>query len=547
MPLKSTNRMQAWWALTKPYPGNAARFKYVVSASVVVSWLCIASLGGPPVQAGAGQSPPKYQGTRECIRCHKAPTEDDVRDGLTKYFDLTEFATWSEKDSHSLAYQVLKNERSRRMGQLLGIKPESDASCVSCHAVNVDASQCAGGDLLKVQEKGVSCEVCHGAASNWIDDHWHPDRWRNLLTRQEKTGKGLVDLRDAVTRAKVCLSCHVGDAQEGKVVTHDMFAAGHPPVSGFEIETFLRAMPKHWKPFSAQPPEIQKQYADERDPEERHPEGAEAMVDTRMMFLGGLAAMKEYARLIGANAQARLRWQADTAAGKTVPSGSSATELAFYDCQACHHELTVDSWRQKRGYPGRPGRPALRAWPIALGRLAATACGEHRGPLLDSLEKFYEAVDKQPFGAPKELAATAAQLVERTDEAIRYLKTQRFGADQGFAILKAICAEGASELPDFETARQLGWTALVACDELPKKLHSKEIEEVLGSIKTELSLSIPSREEEMVHGGAAGPDDCVCVAKLSVPQTLAASAKYDPTEFQKHCGRLAELLQPVQK
>ena len=35
---------------------------------------------------------------------------------------------------------------------------------------------------------------------------------------------------------------------------------------------------------------------------------------------------------------------------------------------------------------------------------------------------------------------------------------------------------------------------------------------------------------------------CVCVANKSVPQTLAAAAKYDPLEFQKHCRKLAELL-----
>ena len=87
------------------------------------------------------------------------------------------------------------------------------------------------------------------------------------------------------------------------------------------------------------------------------------------------------------------------------------------------------------------------------------ACGEHRAPLLEALQKFYQAIDKQPFGAPKELVAAAGQLTEKTDEAIRFLKTQRFDVDKGLAILKAICAAGSTELPDFETARQLGWTS----------------------------------------------------------------------------------------
>ena len=154
-----------------------------------------------------------------------------------------------KKDKHSLAYKVLKNSRSRKMGQLLGIKPgkRTRVASVATPSTSMPASA-RKATRSSVQEKGVSCEACHGPASNWIDDHWHPNKWRTALTRQEKTARGLVDLRDAVTRAEVCLSCHVGNAKEGKVVTHEMFAAGHPPLSGFEIETFRRAMPKHWKP-----------------------------------------------------------------------------------------------------------------------------------------------------------------------------------------------------------------------------------------------------------------------------------------------------------
>jgi hypothetical protein len=505
-----------------------------------------ASSGEPPVQAA--QAPSKYQGERDCIRCHTAPTDDDVADGITRFFDLTEYATWAEKDKHALAYRVLTNSRSRQMGRLLGIRPETDASCLSCHAVNCDAGQCAEGDAPKVQAKGVSCEACHGPASRWVDDHWHPNKWRKALTRDQKTAQGLVDLRDAVTRAELCLSCHLGNVQQGKVVTHEMFAAGHPPVSGFEVETFLHAMPRHWRPASDQPPEIRKQYADQQDFDK-----PEAMYCTRMLTIGGLVALRNYAGLVGDNARRRLRSQGDVLAAKPAAPAAASIELAFYDCQACHHELTVDSWRQKRGYSGRPGRPAVRSWPIGLGKLAAAACGERRSALLESLQKFYQAVDKQPFGVAQDLVAAADQLKETTGEAIRFVKTQRFSEEQGIGVLKAICAAGSAELPDFETARQLGWTSLVVYDELPQKLHKKQIDEVLETIKTELSLTIPSRAEEMPQkiprkpDGAAGDGECVCVANKSVPQSLAAAARYDPLEFQGHCKKLAELLGAAQK
>jgi hypothetical protein len=526
-----------------------------LSAFGVAIWFCSASWGEPTVQAAApadaavaGHGSAKYQGARECARCHTAPTADDVADGITRYFDLTECATWAKKDKHSLAYRVLKNARSRQMGQLLGIKPEKDASCLSCHAVNVDAGQAVEVTVLNVQEKGVSCEACHGPASNWVDDHWHPNKWRNKLTREQKTAKGLVDLRDVVTRAEVCLSCHVGNAQQGKVVTHEMFAAGHPPISGFEIETFARAMPPHWKPASDQPLEIRKQYSDQRDPDQ-----VEAMSSTRMLIIGGLVALRNYAGLMGDNARLRLRLQADASAVKAAASASGATELAFYDCQACHHELTVDSWRQKRRLPGRPGRPAPRAWPIALGKLAAAACGEHRASLLDALQKFYQAIDKQPFGAPQDLVVAADQLRERAGETIRFVETERFNEAQGMGVLKAICASVARELPDFETARQFGWTALIVYRELPQDLHSKQIDEVLETMKAELSLVIPSREEEMPDktgaslAEASEPDECVCVANKSVPQTLAAAARYDPLEFRNHCKALSAIFESGKK
>jgi hypothetical protein len=520
-----------------------------VGTGAIVAASSFGSIGWSAVPAGASDAaadiarrPPKYQGSGDCGKCHTMPTADEIADGTTKSFDLTEVTTWAEKDKHALAFKVLNDSRSQRMGQLLGIKPASDASCLSCHAVAVDASQCAEGSPIRVQQKGVSCEACHGPASEWIDDHWHPNKWRKKLTREEKTAKGLADLRDDATRGAVCLSCHLGDARQGKVVTHDMFAAGHPPISGFEIETFARAMPKHWKPASQQPPEIRAQYADQRDPNKPEP-----MASTRTMTIGGLTAMAAYARLVRDNAQARAQARRNAGTEKASSADFHGAELAFYDCQACHHELTVDSWRQKRGYPGRPGRPAVRAWPIALGKIAAAACGDRGKPLLDSLEPFYRAIDKQPFGAPEELAASAEQLAGKAEEAIAFLKTQRFDEGRGLAILKEICARGTSEIPDFETARQLGWTSRIVYDELPGKFHSKELDEVFEALQTELALTLPLREQEVSQGAGAAADDWTCVANKSVPQTLAAAARYNPRALQDHFKKLEQLLAALPK
>ena len=285
-----------------------------LAAIVAASWLASAFSGEPPLPeqpvpvaapakaAEASRNAPKYEGTRECIRCHKAPTADDIADKITDFYDLTEYPTWAEKDKHSLAYQVLKNSRSRQMGLLLGIKPETDASLPRLPRRQRRCQPVCRG--RPAQDPGEGREL-RGLPRASVEVGRRSLASRSLAKgqgphprRQER--RGFVDLRDAVTGAEVCLSCHVGNAQQGKVVTHEMFAAGHPPISGFEIETFSRAMPQHWKPASAQPPEIQKQYADERGPDK-----AEAMVSTRMMIIAGLVALKDYARLVGENAKAR--------------------------------------------------------------------------------------------------------------------------------------------------------------------------------------------------------------------------------------------------
>ncbi len=43
------------------------------------------------------------------------------------------------------------------------------------------------------------------------------------------------------------MSCHVGNATQGKVVTHPMFAAGHPPLPPIEVASFSKNEPQHWR------------------------------------------------------------------------------------------------------------------------------------------------------------------------------------------------------------------------------------------------------------------------------------------------------------
>ena len=70
----------------------------------------------------------------------------------------------------------------------------------------------------------------------------------------------MTDLWDPVTRGKKCVSCHIGnpDPEEEKVVTHAMYAAGHPPLPGIEVATFSDAQPRHWQYLREKKAEVQR-------------------------------------------------------------------------------------------------------------------------------------------------------------------------------------------------------------------------------------------------------------------------------------------------
>ena len=155
---------------------------------------------------------------------------------------LTEYAAWKTQDKHAQAYAVLKGPRGVQMQQVLGLDVTKEAAgCLNCHAMNYLTQQ---GRQFTIEE-GVSCGGCHGPSEHWFGDHQRPD-WRKL-SPAEKEAKGMLDVRDPLKRAELCLSCHVGNAREGKVITHAMYAAGHPPLPAMEIATFAKNQPQHWR------------------------------------------------------------------------------------------------------------------------------------------------------------------------------------------------------------------------------------------------------------------------------------------------------------
>src|ERR1041385_4858291 len=193
------------------------------------------------VLAAQTTEPPKYPGPGSCASpsCHggvQVRTETSVQQN--------EYSTWVVQDKHAHAFAVLANPVATRMAKILGIaRADTAPKCLACHALSPsEADRARTFDSTD----GVSCESCHGPASNWLGPHTTKG-W----THERSIAAGMRDLRDPVHRAENCLSCHLGTAD--KTVDHEMIAAGHPDLY-FELASFTAAMPRHWQEHSSGDP-----------------------------------------------------------------------------------------------------------------------------------------------------------------------------------------------------------------------------------------------------------------------------------------------------
>lgn len=130
-----------------------------------------------------------------------------------------EFITWHEKDPHAQAYRTLEGARAQSIARDLGYRSATSAKlCLDCHSLNVPASMT---EPTFNQAEGVTCEACHGLASEWLGVHQ-----TGLYFYQRNIDEGMYPTTDPTARAELCLSCHMGTRD--KFVNHRMFVAGHP-------------------------------------------------------------------------------------------------------------------------------------------------------------------------------------------------------------------------------------------------------------------------------------------------------------------------------
>ena len=447
-----------------------------------------------------------------------------------------EVETWGKKgDKHAQAYTSLLSETGVKIGNAMGIQGavSCDKRCLACHTgfpiAEMETVQGLMIDEVTSQKEGsitagVSCEGCHGPAGGtqgWLSAHTSKDTWR-FITPEEKSQKGFYDVRSVISRTRLCLSCHLGNAEQGRVLTHEMYAAGHPPLPAFEIETFEQQMPKHWTPRNEKSPELQKEFL-EQTGIRTNPDELNA---TKSMLIAALISRSESLRLTANLAEGIVSDQ--------IPK-PKWPDFAQFDCYACHHDLKSESWRKTAQHAGSPGRPRLVPWPESLSRLAALQA--HSGA--DEVQREYSVVQSatlvSPFGDREVLIEAARMSADWSDKLAVKLDSQVMTATEGAALLKSIVETAATETLDYDSARQLLWAVTIVETELkvPHE-HRANLDAVSKTIVLDLQKGRATKHQ--IPGVEAKRE----VQEVNLSETLPRIAAYDALAFQRAFAALRD-------
>ena len=451
-------------------------------------------------------------GVKECAACHSAPSPIYTDLGVTRFVRLVEATEWRERDKHAYAYELVRQDLSQaeletdaRKSNKLSVDITSKLNwkidgedfvkkCLSCHVGTSASSPFAKRDL----EFGVQCESCHGPGSEYTRRENHQQvSWR-AKTPDQKSELAMWDLTSPSTSAAVCLSCHLGNMNEGRFVTHDMYAAGHPVLPPFDLQTFLSAMPPHWKPLSEKPIvanssksnvgtfELQAEYNlahfDITGTSEAIQLSIQGSYDkTRRSMIGGLVANDLGIELI------------HQAAAKTKTWG----DYSIYNCMGCHQEL------KKKQTPFRhesriPGRPFPANWLTLEYPAIHVSHRDKQETLAREMTASFNAV---PFGDAlqfNELSDGHRQSLSDRVADRRKMERKVMTKQDVQEWLKFLVSSRHDSLDDYWVAKQTAWMVCVAVDELVehRELAADSVEPMKKELREtlQLGLSLPQRQ-----------------------------------------------------
>jgi len=320
-----------------------------------------------------------------------------------------EFITWQRNDKHAKAYQVLLNDRSKRIAGNLGLEAAHTAKvCLDCHADN--PTQERQHRTFQITD-GVTCEACHGGAGRWIGVHISA-----AATHQLNVESGLYPTDDPVTRARLCLSCHFGD--DTRFVTHRIMGAGHPRMS-FELDTFTAIMPAHY----------------EVDDDYRERKGSWGGVQT--WAIGQAMAIGVVMDAIG-----------DPKRGRD----GIFPELVLFDCYTCHHRMSNLRWVPRASVGLDPGIPRISDANQLMLQVVSDNVDEALG---NELRTATQALHQSTRASDAAFLEAAKALKAVTDKLVDKFADHKFGEADMSALLAGVIDLGLDgEYQDYPGAEQ---------------------------------------------------------------------------------------------
>lgn len=425
-----------------------------------------------------------YYGVNSCNNkgCHggDAPAtwiKDEKGEQMPLLVRCDEAKIVEKSDKHGDAYKVLEGNIGKVMEKNLRESPygkeyqkkhdrvyavTEDPNCLACHAVVIkDAKVKAASERIGYTIKdGVGCAACHGADSRWVANHAlmvTAVKFRPLSRKEKEEKYGLIDLRDPVRRTELCASCHVGsmgDEKKGehkKFVTHEMYAAGHPPLPGFEVATFSNEEPRHWRLSRERDESILKELGLPRDRQE----------ETHFVLLGGAIAFRDTMRLL----------QAQATDEETKEQG---LDLANYDCYSCHHDVRKNDWRRHEDWvkENKPGKARVRDWSFQLIRLTARYLdGKGGGPVAAEVDAGLKTLSEAIFtGNLGKIATESKKMDDLADKLAKRVEVKYPKHDDLRPLLDAIPElYGKGRMLNYDSAREVAWAAEVIRNEYDPK------------------------------------------------------------------------------
>lgn len=334
-------------------------------------------------------------------------------------------------------------------------------------------------------------------------------------------------MRDLVTTSKqadLCFDCHIGNRKRKQFVTHEMYAAGHPPLPSIELQTFCEQMPQHWRSVGAagknlSPPERslfhRTNYPGLENPDETY-------WDTRKLMIGALTARKKTLDLLIDSSELDL-W----------------ADYSLYDCTACHHELKSESKRQQRGYVAAPGRPRQPEWThLPLMQLETFLPSDVAG-IAELEQRLAHSIAARPFGDESRVVRDAMALRDRLQSAIEEGEKAKVDRVTATEVLLGLLDTPVERILTYDAARQVVWATRAIAKELKTEGQGlpENVDQMIADLdeptagqgRTGIATQLPAGRSEFIYERGLRDD-------------LERRAAFDPDQLAKRLHAVAAAL-----